>query len=145
MATAFIIQTRLVDIKNQLEKETALPVEIVQVKEKAAFFNDFISKAEKIYAGMPLWEKLFAEIDNFVGIGINISAISSDSSGNAIQFSGVAVSRDSLVVLKNKLANSSVIEAEPFSLSLFLNQENIPFTVKARLKDSKFLHSNVQN
>lgn len=141
LATALIIQTRLVNVKSQLEKETSLPVEIIQAKEKAAFFNEFVLKAEKIYAGMPLWEKLFAEIDNFSGIGINISAISSDSSGSAVQFSGMAASRDSLVVLKNKLANSSILESEPFSLSLFLNQENIPFTVKAKLKNPEFLHS----
>lgn len=140
LVTAIIIQARLVGIKNQLEKEIALPVEIIQTKEKAAFFNDFVLKAGKIYSQMPNWSRFFDEIDNFVGIGININSISSNSNGSAIQFSGMAASRDSLVILKNKLVNSSVFETEPFSLSLFLNQENIPFTVKAKLKDPKFLN-----
>src|SRR3989344_2361128 len=141
LATAIIAQTRISSVKSQLEKEIVLPVEAVQAKEKAAFFNDLVLKAEKIYAAIPLWEKLFTEIDNYIDIGVNISAISSDSIGSAIQFSGVAASRDALVVLKNKLANSSVFEAEPFSLSLFLNQENVPFTVRAKLKDPGFLYS----
>ena len=141
LATAIMAQTRISSVKSQLEKEIVLPVEAVQAKEKAAFFNDLVLKAEKIYAAIPLWEKLFTEIDNYAGIGVNISAISSDSIGSAIQFSGVAASRDALVVLKNKLANSSVFEAEPFSLSLFLNQENVPFTVRAKLKDPGFLYS----
>jgi len=141
LATAIMAQTRISSVKSQLEKEIVLPVEAVQAKEKAAFFNDLVLKAEKIYAAIPLWEKLFTEIDNYIDIGVNISAISSDSIGSAIQFSGVAASRDALVVLKNKLANSSVFEAEPFSLSLFLNQENVPFTVRAKLKDPGFLYS----
>lgn len=136
LATLIMIEIRFSGVKKELEEEMILPLETTMVKEKAREFNDLVSKATRVYSLTPDWEKLFGEIDNYGGVGIAISGISVDLSGGAVQFSGTAVNRDALIVLKNKLVNSAVFETEPLPLSLFLSSENIPFTVKMKLKIS---------
>ena len=121
------------------EKETSLPIGVVEIKEKADWFNGLLSQISKIHAVTPIWEKVFEEIDKYGGIGITINSVGSDTFGN-IQFSGTTANRDSLILLKNQLENSEILEADPFPLSLFLSQENIAFTVKAKFKDPQFLY-----
>ena len=127
------------NIEKSLQKETSFPIAVVEIKEKADWFNGLLSQISKIYAVTPIWEKVFEEIDKYSGIGITISSVSSDTFGN-IQFSGIAANRDSLILLKNQLGNSVIFEAESFPLSLFLSQENIAFTVRAKLKDIAILY-----
>ncbi len=137
--TLLMVQLVSQNIEKSLQKETSLPVAVVEIKEKADWFNGLLSQISKIYAVTPIWEKIFEEIDKYNGIGITIISVSSDTFGN-IQFSGIAANRDSLILLKNKLENSEILEAESFPLSLFLSQENIAFTARAKLKDIAILY-----
>jgi len=137
--TLLMVQLASKNIEESLQKETSLPIGVVEIKEKADWFNGLLSQISKIHAVTPIWEKVFEEIDKYGGIGITINSVGSDTFGN-IQFSGTTANRDSLILLKNQLENSEILEADPFPLSLFLSQENIAFTVKAKFKDPQFLY-----
>ncbi|MBI5306575.1 pilus assembly protein PilM [Candidatus Wolfebacteria bacterium] len=134
-----MIKTFFSGIEDSLKKETALPADVAEIKEKAVIFNKNVSQLLKIQNNNVAWEKFFAEIDKIVsGTGVIISQLSANENGE-INFSGTAPTRDSLVKLKDYFADSSVFSAESLPLSLFLNKESIAFSLKIKLKDLNFL------
>lgn len=140
LGTLIMVKTLFSGIENSLEKEVVLPTDIAGIREKAVVFNQSISKLLKINNQRIAWEKIFIEIDKIVsGSGVIINQLGASESGE-ITFSGIAANRDNLIKLKDQLAGSQIFSSEPLPLSLFLNKENISFSIKAKLKKMDFLH-----
>jgi hypothetical protein len=130
------------NVEKALQKEVVFPVEVAETREKAKFFNEAVAQMYKIQSTSPLWQKVFSEVEKYANIGISVSQISADEKGT-VSFSGIATSRDSLIFLKNQISGSDVLNIEQLPLSLFLNKENINFTIKAKLKDVNFLYQTI--
>ncbi|MEK7635473.1 MAG: pilus assembly protein PilM [Patescibacteria group bacterium] len=141
-----MINSLFVDIDEMIQKEQNFPVETVAVKGKAILINEKIAKISGIGATTPNWENIFREIDRFTNIGIPISLIKGIGANSSGEFSllGVAATREILVALKNHLGNSSVFETSALPLSLFLSDKDIDFSVKANIKNPKFLYNNYE-
>lgn len=127
------------NIEKSLQKETSFPSEISLVRDKAKQLNSIVSKISTINSKIPIWENIFKEMDRYASIGVSISQISASDDGK-ISFAGTAPTRDILILLKNKMAESTIIEFNPLPISLFLNKENINFSVSGILKDANILY-----
>jgi hypothetical protein len=129
-------------IDEMIKKEQNFPIETVSVKEKAMLINEKITRISGIEAATPHWENIFKEIDSFTNIGIPINSIKNISADYRGEFSlsGIAATREILVAFKNHLINSSIFEASSLPLSLFLADKDIDFSVKANIKNPKFLY-----
>ena len=130
------------NIEKSLQKETIFPSEISLTREKAQQFNNRVSQISAIYSKIPIWENVFKEIDKYAEIGTSISQISVSEDGG-VSFSGIAFTRDILILLKNKLIESTFIESDQLPISLFLNKENINFSIRGKLKDINILYPSI--
>ena len=137
-----MVRALSLNVEKALQKEIIFPVEVAETRENAKFFNEAVAQMYKIQSASPLWQKVFFEVEKYANIGISISQISANENG-VISFSGNAASRDSLIFLKNQITGSAVLDAEQLPLSLFLNKENINFTIRAKLKDANFLYQSI--
>lgn len=137
-----IVDSVSINIDKMIQNEQNLPTEVIFAKERAISVNEKIAKISKINAATPNWENLFREIDNFTAIGIPVNLIKGISANVNGEFSlsGMALTREILVALKNYLGNSSILEANALPLSLFLIDKDIDFSVKANIKNPKFLY-----
>lgn len=137
-----MIDSLSTDIDEMIQKEQNFPIEAVSAKEKAMLINEKIARISGIEAATPHWENTFKEIDGFTNIGIPINSIKGISADYRGEFSlsGITATREILVAFKNYLGNSSVFETSSFPLALFLADKDIDFTVKAHIKNPKFLY-----
>ncbi len=140
--TLVMAKSSYLNIEKSLQKEAAFPSEIALTREKAQQFNDKVSQISILYSKIPIWENIFKEIDKYAGFGISISQISASEDGS-VSFTGTASTRDALISLKNKLAESTFIESDQLPISLFLNKENINFSIRGRLKDINILYLSI--
>lgn len=142
LGALIMVKTFFSGIEESLKKEVSLPADVVEIRDKAVVFNKNVVQLLKIKNQAVVWEKIFIEIDKLISeTNIIISQLGIGENGD-IAFSGIAPNRDNLVKLKDYLAASPVFSSEPLPLSLFLNRENIAFSIKTRLKDLKILYSN---
>ncbi len=129
-------------IEESLKKEGSFSTDVAEIMEKKETFNARIAQFSKINQATPQWENVFAAIDQVVtksaaaGGGLTLNQINVSSDGS-VSFSGVSSNRESLIKLKENLGNSEVFLSDPLPLSIFLSKGNIPFTIKAKLKDLK--------
>jgi hypothetical protein len=100
-------------------------------------FNSSVAALAALEAHEPRWEALFSEIDKLRLPGILFRRIDVSLGERAILIEGVSARQDVLLLLKARLEESNVFTFEPLPLKIFLEKENIPFTLKLRLKDQK--------
>lgn len=134
-----MIKTSASSVEKALQKESVIPIEMANVMDKAKWFNGQVELISAIQTNSPVWNSILNEVGQYQGTGITLSQISADENGS-VSFSGIAASRDALTLLRDNLMKSQILEIEPLPLTLFLNKENISFTIRAKLKDQKFLY-----
>lgn len=124
------------NIENAIKGQAAVPVELVELKKATLSFNQKVNAIDVLDKKMPLWERLFSEVDRLAGTGISLRKIEAPSpSMGFLVVDGVASSRDALLLLKSTLENSLVFQSDPLPTPLFLEKENITFSLRLKLKD----------
>lgn len=127
----------LIESEKSQSVNEALSFEFETFSQFAESFNSSVSALAALEAHEPRWEALFLEIDKLRLPGILFRRIDVSLGERAIRIEGTSARQDVLLLLKARLEDSNVFTFEPFPLKIFLEKENISFTLKLRLKDQK--------
>jgi Tfp pilus assembly PilM family ATPase len=127
----------LIESEKSQSVNEALPSEFETFSQFAESFNSSVAALAALEAHEPRWEALFSEIDKLRLPGISFRRIDVSLGERAILVEGTSAHQDALLLLKARLESSNVFTFDPLPLKIFLEKENIPFTLKLRLKDQK--------
>jgi len=131
--------TKLDEIKNEATtgniEEKIHNLEHLEKKVKETY--SFVEKAKKINQENPLqWSGILKELVSFCGEGTKLEKISVDEKNlKEIKVTGVAVAREEVLALKDKLEKSSFYEEVDFPVSNLTSKKDITFEFTLKLKD----------
>jgi hypothetical protein len=96
--------------------------------------NSQVSSVTEIQKSFTPLTGLISEIALVTGPGIKMQSFILDRNTDTATFSGIAVSRNSLLEFKAGLENSNMFEKIDFPISNLIQQENIAFNLSAKIK-----------
>lgn len=96
--------------------------------------NEKISVLDEIQKGKIFWSNLFLELNQVIPDGVEIKNISTKKL--QVFVSGVAITRDNLVTLKDRLENQKCFESINLPLSNFAAKDNVEFQLDFFIKDN---------
>lgn len=138
-AGSWILMTVLENnIEKSLNRQSALPEGLIEMKEKAVVFNQAIDQAAALKGQTPRWVGLIERIKSLAVAGIALNKL--DISLENIGISGTALTRDTLLQFKAVLEKSELFMEVKVPFSYLEQKDNIPFALNLKLKNPNIIY-----
>lgn len=121
------------DYQNKKNKEAVL-AKNSQVTEKIKALNQRIDDLFKIRQSTYNWDKLLAELSEQVPTGVVLKRLNASLANKLFVINGFAQKREDLIKLIDSLKQSSFFLEVASPLANYLEQNNITFEIKGKLK-----------
>ncbi|MEA3273536.1 MAG: hypothetical protein U9Q72_03005 [Patescibacteria group bacterium] len=133
------LKNKLDGIKNEaITENTEEKVQNLEhLEEKVKETYGLVEKAKKINQENPLqWSEILKELVSFCGAGIKFKKILVDEKNlKEIKVTGVAISREEVMILKNKLEESIHYQEVNFPISNLTSKTDVMFEFTLKLKN----------
>lgn len=126
------------NIEDSLQRQGELPSGLLDLKNKAAAFNEIIKQANLLNGELPKLSRFVERISAFQTLGVILTRTDISSTGS-VTLGGTVTTRDSLLQFKNVLEGSGLFKEVKIPLNYLEQKSNIAFSFSLELKNVDFM------